>query len=224
MTLDERAALLGLSMADVVRAGGYTWLTDLLVSTRHARARLARWVAAGRPAPNVGEICILGERGRESALQAAARRLPAPTAWHAVRHVILLLIGREYRGICARLPALRGRNEAPFVVAIDARPDDQELQTTFAHEAAHAFLSRPAARRHGPVVTLADAQGYERVRLATPADEWSDCPEAIDQALDEWRVAALCAQWGFCGAGADVGRYAAGLQRIRALRAARRRA
>jgi len=85
-------------------------------------------------------------------------------------------------------------------------------------------MSRPPARRHGPVVTLADAQGYERVRLATPADEWSDCPEAIDQASDEWRVAALCAQWGFCGAAADVGRYAARLQRIRALRAARRRA
>jgi len=222
VTLDERARLLGLSCRDVVR-GGCAWLTDSLVSTQHARKRLRRWIAAGRPAADPGGICIIGAGGSADVIQAAARRLPAPVLWHTCRNVITLLVGRELAGICSRLPALRRSHETPFIVAIDGGRDDAALQAVWAHETGHAWLSRAPSRALGRVTTLGEARSHEMVRAATPAAEWFNCAEAEERALDEWRVAALCQQWGFRGAAGDVTQYAADLRRVRALRAAHRR-
>jgi hypothetical protein len=205
MTLEERLELLRpMSCRDACRTA---WLTDALVRTDGARARLRRWVDAGRPDPPAH--CLAGflgpERGIFNAFERAVARIPAPPVrWFVARNVVGVGVGDRANGWVITWPTslTTGADEALQLAAVGDAPNAEELESTIAHELVHCWLEPVQSAWSGPTVEgLRDPPDFAKL-----AAGWGASFRNLVR-LDEWRVASLAQSWGFRGRASDPTRY-----------------
>lgn len=200
MTIDERIDLLApMRPRDAVRVA---WLTDALVSTDAAQARLRRWAEAGCPSPPAhAAVGLVGaEPGMFATITRTLERLPPPVRWHVARTVVVVAIGDRARGSMEQWPTVFRANpdEALQLVILSAGPD---LESVTAHEIAHTWLSTVRTK---PVDTLGlyqDPPDFDALAV-----KWGSGVR-LQVALSEWRTARLAKTWGFAGLGARPEQY-----------------
>lgn len=215
---DRREALAGTVSARAIVRGGFDWLVPALVPTRAARERLARWARAGRPEPDRGALTIAGghiESGLRNIVIGVVAQLPPPVAYHVVRNAIVVVVGRYSHGWVTHLPRVPAADEAPGLVVVSDRGDDEEVAALTAHEMCHHWLSHEV--RTEPANAAAVEARYQPLADAITR-EWGDDPAVVfARALDEFRVATLANSWGFRGRAVDVERFTLDLRRARSL-------
>lgn len=211
MTFADRIALLrGAMTARDIAHGAAPWLTDTLVITAPARARLQRWAAAGGPPADRSAVCCVGPDPINDLLQSTLARIPEPVAEHVVRHCVVAVVGRRTAGWAMVLPRpAHEPSEAPHLVTITAHDADrtpEEVAARLAHECAHSWLSFPVVDPlHPPTVTGFHQAADAAALIDALAQEWRQPnPRLAADALDELHVSTLAREWGFRGRGADV--------------------
>lgn len=208
LTVAEKIALLApMPSRDAARV---TWLTSTLLATEGARARLARWTAAGcPPSPDPSTLAVVGDRGLRRIVEQAVARIDLPPVRWALHNVLFVTVGLQSRAWADTLPAFPSSPDAPALVAIGGDvQDDEEGQSIIGHEVAHAWLRDVHAE---PV-------DVDRFRDPAPplgdlVDEWQVPAADVDRLLvprrlAEWRAARLASEWGFTGPAADPDRAA----------------
>lgn len=180
LTLDERAAVYGLSCADALDLEAREpWVRSW--ATRHGRGaeRLRAWIEAGRPAADRSKLCVVGDRRIVAEVRAVVEKLPEPAAHYIVNHTMIVCVGVDTRGWCGERPI--PPCETAQLIALATVDHD-----VIAHEAAHAW-----ARWRLPTGARLDGPQLERLRVAAPAAD-----EQIEREdLDETAADRLASLW-----------------------------
>ena len=142
MNVPERAALLGMSVRAVIELAEADprIFAHPMLERPGSVVRVKRWLAAGRPAPDVTRLQFLGHYTVRELLCDMIRRLPHPIAWHAVEAIQWMEIGRAYAGEMRTARAPRPVDgDQSHQILLDGSRDDRELLAVAAHECGHAW-------------------------------------------------------------------------------------
>lgn len=112
-----------------------------LLATSHGVARLKAYMAEGSPAVTMDDLVQLrtagSDRTRCLLAEALLKRPVAPAAvHHIIRHAAVMSIGSDAAGLTTAAPHSRYWR----VILLNDRLEDEELVSTFLHEAAHHWL------------------------------------------------------------------------------------
>ena len=142
MNVPERAALLGMSVRAVIELAEADprIFAHPMLERPSSVVRVKRWLAAGRPAPDVARLQFLGHPTVRELICDMIRRLPHPIAWHATEAVQWTEISRAHAGEMRIARALRPVDgDQPHLIRLAGNYEDRELVSIAAHELGHSW-------------------------------------------------------------------------------------
>lgn len=206
MTLEDRYEALGRSVScREIASGRFRWLTDAMVRTDGARARLRVWGIDGCP-DGPFDLCYVGDAALGRLANAVLQRIPAPVARHIAKTVLVVGICHQ-GGLFLTLPKLNQSDEARQLVVLNnvhGSIDDDQMMGVVAHEFAHSWTAE--VREVGDVLPAAESRTYRDAvaRVLRVADA-ATLRHLVHPAVQwEWRAATLACEWGFTGQATEL--------------------
>jgi hypothetical protein len=188
---------------------GVPWLSDAMVATPSAVARLCAWAAAGSetytPERIRARLAFVGDPEIRAIVEKALiERIPPPVVAHVLVNCWVMGTGWSANGWMYHAPPIPGSLPEPLRVLLVSghSRDPEETASVFGHECGHSLTLAPT----DPETAVEPmAKREERSTALTQlAVACGRLPELIEPKARAERWAAGCARaWGFTGAAAD---------------------